>query len=84
LQSFFFFWLGLGLPRQLFVLFALISTGVGSLFVISIEPWFVMTCSVNFGARVDQFIGDGSVEFNDLHPFSATQSTGGFTKGFDN
>ncbi len=40
------------------------------------------TCS-NFGARIDQFIGDGYVEFNNLHPFSVTQSADGFTKDFD-
>jgi hypothetical protein len=38
---------------------------------------------MNFGARVDQFIGDGSVDFSNLHPFSVTQTTGGLSEGFD-
>jgi hypothetical protein len=45
------------------------------------KPGFVMACTVNFGARVDQFVGDSSVEFYDLHPFSvAQQSPGGFSE----
>jgi hypothetical protein len=39
---------------------------------------------MNFGAIIDKFIGDclGEVRKN-LHPFSVTQSAGGFSKGPD-
>jgi hypothetical protein len=48
------------------------------------EPWFVTACAMNFGARIDQFIRDSSVEFGNLHPLSVAQSAGGFNKSFDN
>jgi hypothetical protein len=38
------------------------------------KPWFVVACSMNFGARVDKFVGDCSGEFYNFHPFSAAQS----------
>jgi hypothetical protein len=48
------------------------------------EPWwFVLACSVNFGARVDKFVWDCSGKFDNFHPFSVAQSTGGLAKGFD-
>jgi hypothetical protein len=47
------------------------------------ESWFMLACSMNFGARVDQFIEDHSGKFDNFHPFSVAQSTGGLAKGFD-
>jgi hypothetical protein len=37
---------------------------------------------MDFGARIDELIGDGSGEFSNFHPFSVVQSTGGLAKGF--
>jgi hypothetical protein len=47
------------------------------------EPWFVPACSVDFGARIDELIGDGSGEFNGFIPFSVAQSAGRLAKGFE-
>jgi hypothetical protein len=48
------------------------------------EYWFVLACSMDFGARVDKLIGDRSEKFNDFHPFSVVaQSAGELAKGFD-
>jgi hypothetical protein len=38
---------------------------------------------MDFGARIDELIGDGSGEFNNFHPFSVTQRAGGLAGGFD-
>jgi hypothetical protein len=32
------------------------------------EPWFLSAWTVDFGARIDELIRDGSGEFNDFHP----------------
>jgi hypothetical protein len=61
----------------------LISTRVKYLFMIPMEPWFVMACSMNFGAIVDEFIRDYSVKFDNFHPLSVAQSAGGFAESFD-
>jgi hypothetical protein len=67
------------------MLLAFISTVGGILFVIpSMEPCFVTACSMNFGTRVDQSIGDQVEEFDDFHPFPVAQSAGGFSECFDN
>jgi hypothetical protein len=47
------------------------------------ELWFVSAYSMDFRARVDKLIGDGSRNFDDFHPFSVAQSAGGLAKGFD-
>jgi hypothetical protein len=47
------------------------------------EPWFVLACSMDFRARVDELIGANSGEFNYLHHFSVAQSTGGLVEGVD-
>jgi hypothetical protein len=45
------------------------------------KSWFVTAYAVNLQARVDQFIGDGSVELDNFHSLSVAQSAGGFPKG---
>jgi hypothetical protein len=47
------------------------------------ELWFVLACSMDFGAKIDELIGDGSGYFNNFHRFSVTQIAGGLGKGFD-
>jgi hypothetical protein len=48
-----------------------------------VEPWFVSACSVDFGTRVDEWIGGGSGELDNFHLFSVAQSAGGLAEGFD-
>jgi hypothetical protein len=72
-----------GLQDTFFALFVLISTVGFLLFMIPMEPWFVSACSMDFRTRVDELIRDGSGEFDNFHPFSVAQSTGGLAKGFD-
>jgi hypothetical protein len=70
---------GWAFQDDFFVLFALISTGVGYLFMIPMEPWFVSACPVDFRTRVNKLIWDGSGKFDNFHPFSVAQSAGGFS-----
>jgi hypothetical protein len=57
---------------KMFALFALIST-----------EGFLLLFVMDFGARVDYFVGNCSGKFDNFHPFSVAQSVGGLAKGFD-
>jgi hypothetical protein len=47
------------------------------------EPWFVLACTMDFGARVDEFVMNSCGKFDSFHPFSVAQSAGGLAKHFD-
>jgi hypothetical protein len=64
--------------------FSHISTGEFLLFMIPMEPWVVLACSVDHRAiRVDKFVRDCSGKFGNFHSFSVAQSAGGLEIGSD-